>query len=400
MSISILFIHHSGVFGGASRSLLELINSFPEGAVTAHVITQKGKVPEVFRENNLDVIEGTGISQFDHTRFGFYRSLRWLILVREFAYIPCTILSILKAKYQWKNIDIVHVNEITNVLSIILVKLLFRCPLVIHVRSVQQIEKGPIRKRFVLSLLKKANAIIAIDSTVRNSLSPTLDVHTIHNVFRVKQQLQTAKKYSKDVFSSRPMKIVFVGGLFVMKGIIEFLHAAKSCAEKGLNIKFEVIGDCSKQSKGLKTLVLNQLGFSYDVVGYCRNYIKKHDLEGFIEFSGFTLDIETVYKNADLLCFPSHLNAIGRPVIEAALLKIPCVVAIDNSVEGVFIHKQTGLGVKEKDSIKLFEAVEYFYSNPTEIRRMGDAAFELALKNFDCHKNAKTVVEIYKKILI
>lgn len=399
MPISVLYIHHCGIFGGASRSLLELIYAFPEDTVKAHVITQKGKVAKVCREIGVEVIEVAGISQLDHTRFGFYRSARWLILLREVAYIPVTIWAMLKARQQWKKIDIVHVNELTNALAIFMVKPIFRCQLVIHVRSVQQADKGKIRRKLVLWLLKKANAVIAIDSTVRNSLPIEWDIHTIHNGFNINQALLANKYYQESMFSDRPMKIVIVGGLIVMKGIIEFLHAAKQCANINMNVKFVVVGDIPRPQKGFKVTLLNKLGFSYDVMGYCRDYIAEHSLEDVVEFYGFTLNIENVYKDADVLCFPSHLNAAGRPVIEAALFKVPSIVAMRDSAEDVVIHNQTGLYINEKDSTKLFEAVEYFYNQPLEIRRMGSSAFELAEKNFDIQNNARRVLNIYKRCL-
>ena len=89
----------------------------------------------------------------------------------------------LKARRHWKNIDIVHVNEITNVLPILLAKVIFRCPLIIHVRSVQLVEKGCLRRKFVLWMLSKANAVVAIDSTVRNSLPQDIKINIIHNGF-------------------------------------------------------------------------------------------------------------------------------------------------------------------------------------------------------------------------
>ena len=397
MALSILYIHHCGSFGGASRSLLELIRAFPENEVKAHLIAPKSKVSEIFREHGVEVIESGGISQFDHTRFGFYRSVRWLILLREIVYIPFTIWSMLKARRQWKNIDIVHVNEITNVLPILLAKVIFRCPLIIHVRSVQLVEKRCLRRKFVLWMLSKANAVVAIDSTVRNSLPEDIEINIIHNGFSLSQKAPINKDYQEDGFSGRPMKLVFVGGLIVMKGILEFLHAAKHCADNNMNVKFVVIGDISKKHKGFKAILLNKLGFFYDAIGYCGNYITEHNLEDVIEFTGFTLDVESVYKAADVVCFPSHLNAVGRPVIEAALLKVPSIVAITGSAEDTIIHHQTGLCIKEKNSVAIFEAIEYFYKQPTEIKRMGGAAFELAQINFDIQKNAKKVLELYKQ---
>jgi len=398
MIISVLYIHHSGVFGGASRSLLELVRAFPEGAVKAHLITQRGKVPGIFRECGVEVIETLGISQFDHTRFGYYRATRYLILLRELAYVPFTIWSMLKARWQWKNIDIVHVNEITNALSILLAKLIFRCPLVVHVRSVQQGEKGGLRKKLVLWLLKKADAVIAIDSTVRNSLPESQSVHIVHNGFNLRQQPLQAKHYATDEFSERPMKVLFVGGLVVMKGILDLVQAAKMCADAHLNVKFFIVGDTPREEGGVKSHLLNALGFSHDVKRYCRDYIAEHQLENLIEFSGFILDIESAYKNADVLCFPSHLNAVGRPVIEAALLRVPSIVAIRDAAEDTMIHQNTGICIVEENAQSLFDAVNYYYSNPVEISRMGELAYQLASENFNISKNSEKVLGIYRDL--
>lgn len=396
--LSVLYIHHSGVFGGASRSLLEMIRAFPDKSVKPHLITQRGKVPGIFRECGVEVIESAGISQFDHTRFGYYHGMRWLILLRELAYAQSTVWAMFKAKKKWPHIDLVHVNEVTNALSIMLAKMIFRCPVIVHVRSVQQHEKGGFRRKFVVWLLHKADAVIAIDSTVRNSLPDSGHVHVIHNGFSLRQPLLKNKSYAQTMFSKRPMKVLFVGGLMAMKGILELVHAAKMCADAHLNVKFIIVGDTPRDQGGIKAQILNAFGFSHDVKGYCRDYIAEHQLENLIEFSGFTLDIESVYKDADVLCFPSHLNAVGRPVIEAALLKVPSIVAIRDAAEDTIIHQKTGICIAEKDAQSLFDAVNYYYSNPAEIGRMGDSACQLARENFDISKNAEKVLGIYRDL--
>ena len=105
--ISVLYFHHSGYYGGASRSLLEMIEAFPDKEVEPFLLTQTGRVGEIFRERGIDVIETVGISQFDHTRYGHYRSFRWLILLREIFYFPFTVSAIIKARLKWKNIEII-----------------------------------------------------------------------------------------------------------------------------------------------------------------------------------------------------------------------------------------------------------------------------------------------------
>ena len=44
---------------------------------------------------------------------------------------------------------------------------------------------------------------------------------------------------------------------------------------------------------------------------------------------------------------------------------------------------------------QLANAIEYLHSRPEEVKRMGELAHELAMKNFDIKKNALKVLEIY-----
>ena len=398
MAISVLYIHHSGVFGGASRSLMELIQAFPNGEVQAHLLTQVGQVPTVFRERAIPVIDTVGLTQLDQTRYGYYRGLRWLILLREIAYIPFTIVGVLRAKYKWKNIDLIHVNEVTNIFSILLVKFIFQCPIVVHVRSVQQTESASWRMEFVLWVLNRAESIIAIDLRVRNSLNHCQQVNIIHNGLNLTNNEYVSKQYL-DNFSEQTMTIVFVGSLSKMKGIYELLAAAKLCADKEMNVKFFVVGEAPKKVGGIKSYILNKLGYTSDIKGFCKSFIAENGLEHIVDFSGFTLDIESVYKNADLVCFPSHLNAVGRPVIEAALYGVPSIVAIDGSPDDTITHRETGFCIKEKSSESLFSAIEYFYTQPREIERMGKNAYDLAQTKFNIKHNAKRVIELYKRSL-
>ena len=81
-SLRVLYLHFAGPFGGSSRSLFEAVNSFPPGAVQPAFVTQRGSASEFFRQLG-DVIETVGMTQIDDTRYGYYRGLRWLVLLRR-----------------------------------------------------------------------------------------------------------------------------------------------------------------------------------------------------------------------------------------------------------------------------------------------------------------------------
>lgn len=405
-AISVLYIHHSGVFGGASRSLLEMIKAFPEGSIKSHLITQKGNVVGFFERAGVSVIVTNGISQFDNTAWGYYRGYRWLLLAREFYHSVFTFLAILKAKREWKHIDLVHINEITNLPSVIMSRRVFRKPVIVHSRSVQQGERAHLRFRTIKNILRRnADFVIAIDDTVKKSFSLDVPIEIIHNGYT--PQLWKKRDGAKDgilenlKLSDGSTRIAFVGNLLAMKGIYEFIEAAKICiVEKKLNAHFLIVGDNVRNISGFKGYVLEKLGFARDVRRDVETFILSHNLDERVHLLGFTPNIQEVYENIDILCFPSHLNAVGRPVIEAAFSRVPSIVAMKNRDSDMIIDGETGLCIEPRNVEALVGAIEYFCSRPSEIKRMGECAHQLALDSFNTKKNALKVLEIYKAFIV
>jgi len=167
--MKILYIHMTGAFAGGCRSLYEAVRALPEGEVQSLFVAPRGTVHDFFARIG-EVIDTRGMSQLDHTRYNYYRGLRWLVVLRELAFLPSTLLVLYRARRRWKTIDLIHVNEITGVLPWLIARRLFKTPVVVHVRSVVRDDVGSLRTRWINSLLHdKADAIIAIDETVRGS---------------------------------------------------------------------------------------------------------------------------------------------------------------------------------------------------------------------------------------
>ena len=402
MQISVLYIHPSGIFGGASRSLLELLRVFAGGDIKAHVLAQGGQVASILEEEGISVVTSSGITQFDNTFFGFYRGLRWLILLREFFYVFPSYRALRAARVKWAGIDIVHVNELTALPTAIIAKRLFGVPLVVHVRSVQRPMKDGLRGHFLEYLVNRyVDQLVAIDLTVRESLPKSLNVVVVHNGFplpevpRAKSDQSTSRTFSPQ----RPLRVGFVGGLLKLKGVYEFVEAARLCIQAGLAVEFLIAGENPRSLHGIRGYLLERLGFAVDVRAALEFLVDEYNLSDCVKMRGFTADVKEVYESIDVLCFPSYLNACGRPVFEAAFSRVPSIVAVNNPQEDTIIDGQTGICIPAKDPKAIAEAVTFFYSNPDELEHMGEAAYQLARKNFDIALNAQKMVDIYRRLL-
>jgi glycosyltransferase involved in cell wall biosynthesis len=400
--MKVLYIDGVGPFGGASRSLYEAVRALPKGEVQVYFVATQGSVVPYYSELAIDLIAAMGLTRFDNTNYSYYRGLRWIVVLRELVHLPSTVFALIRAKSRWKDIDLIHVNEITELLPMLLARWLFKVPVVVHVRSLARSDNNSLRCRWVNGVLRnKVAAVVAIDESVRSSLPPDLSVNVIHNSFTPKYAANRDEEFFSKIsrLNTSSFKVGFVGNLLLVKGLFDLLDAAKIVCERGHNVEFLIVGDVARNDKGLKAWILSKLGLAQDIKSELLNKIKQYGLEDKFHLLGATHDIQRAYEKFDVLCFPSHFNAPGRPIFEAAFSGVPCIAAIEEPKPDTVIHKQTGLTVPPKDPAKLAEAIIYFASAPGEAKRMGANAKALAEQNFTPATNAQKLLTIYRRIL-
>jgi glycosyltransferase involved in cell wall biosynthesis len=402
LALRILYIHPIGAFGGASRSLLELLQGFPPGTVEPRLVMPHGQAADLLEQEGHAILRVRGITQFDCTRFGHYRGLRWLILARELYFLPFTAWAIYRARRRWQDVELIHVNEITALFSALIAKTVFRRPLVVHVRSVQQDRGMPLRRGLVTRLLKRhADAVIAIDQTVRASLPESIDASIVHNGFTPAREAgdPAAVAELRQRLHDGSLRVGMIGNLLSLKGVFDLLEAARLSLERSANVDFVIVGSNPRKLTGPKSAVLRLLGFARDVEADVDRFVARHDLVKRVHRVPFTPAISAVYRCLDVICFPSHLDAVGRPVLEAAWFGVPSIAAVDDPRPDTFVPGETGVRVPARDPAALAGAITQLASHRTEVLRMGEAALQLAQQNFDSRKNAQRVLEIYERVL-
>jgi glycosyltransferase involved in cell wall biosynthesis len=377
-----------------------MIAAFPAGSVAAHVIVPRGRVADMLMHAGAKVMQVAGISQFDCTRYGHYRGFRWLILLRELFYLPATLRALLDARRRWRAIDLVHVNDTTQAVCILLAGRVFRMPLIVHARALLAGDSIPRRSRWLARLLaRRAAAVIAIDETVRATLPREIAVDVIHNGFAPGLCAAASPPGALSALSPSSLKVAMVGSLSPMKGVYEFVEAARILAAKGLEVDFILVGDDIRALAGLRGWFLRTLGFARPVRAELERYVAAHGLAKRVHFIGFTTEIKAVYDAIDLVCFPSHLDAPGRPVFEAAFSGVPAIVAVREPRADTLIAGETGVCVPARDPQALAGAIESLYHDRASLERMGQQARSLALRNFDVHRNAASVLALYRRLL-
>jgi glycosyltransferase involved in cell wall biosynthesis len=290
--------------------------------------------------------------------------------------------------------DLIHVNEATLLSLGILAKWFFKLPLVVHVRSVQR-SGNHWRSRFFSYLLRKyADEVICIDETVRRSLPVDLPCVVIHNGLILGETDAASKQ------GHSPITLGYVGSLLRLKGIYELLEAVRILAlERGLKFKLLIFGENVRDLAGFRACALKCMGFCDDVEKDVKDFISRHALQDVIELRGFAPDVRDIYPLLDVLCFPSHLNAAGRPVFEAAFFGIPSLVAMDSPLDDAAQHEITALVIDRPTPQLIADALERLIRDDVLREELGCNARLWAQRYFDMGQNAEELYRVYRKIL-
>ena len=402
MTIRVLYIDGDGPFGGASRSLFEAVRALPAGEVEPYFAASRGTALDVYRQVAKDAVSTRAMSKFDNTLYSHYRGIRWLILLRELFHIPFSIAAMVWAYRKFKNVDLVHLNEVVYIFPALIAKRLFGVPLVVHVRSLTAHDMRSKRTRWLTrTLAREAAAVIAINHNTRATLSADLPVEIIQNSFTAKlAPKQDAHILAKlDALRPGSLKVGFVGNLHHSKGLYEMIEAAKILRQSGRDVEFVVVGGVTLQDKGLKAWLLARAGLAQNVEADLGELIVQEGLAECFHLLGATFDIKCVYDRLDVLLFPSHYDAPGRPVFEAAFSGVPSIVAVSNPYPDTLVDGETGIAIPAKDPKALADAILHFADYPEEVQRMGENARKLAESNFDPATNARRLLGVYQRVL-
>lgn len=379
---------------------MELVLSFPKGIIEPFFISQKGSASAMFASKGLNTYETLGIPGFDHTRMGYYRGVRWLILLREFVYFFAMLFAFWKNRKIISEADLIHINDYHLIFALVICKAVFKKPVVLHARAIQQNRYGKLRKKLFVFLVDNfADKVIAIDQNVYETLPSKKNTTIVHNGFIINNgEVADVKLPDWPDKGEGVLNIGFVGNMIEYKGIYEFVKAAKTCMDAKIQANFIIIGPKVSLHKGFKGWLADKLGLSKNINTVIEEYIKNEHLANIFRVD-FQKDVAKVYKNLDILCFPSHLEGAGRPVFEAAFFKVPSIVAITDPRGDTIIHGKTGLCIEPKNAVALSEAIIRLATDDSYRFNMGEEAYRLARENFDIEANALTVLEIYKELI-
>lgn len=199
---------------------------------------------------------------------------------------------------------------------------------------------------------------------------------------RLPSETRNRVRAALGIASDAPV-VGFVGRLVAEKGVRDLLLAAAEVARRCPSVRFLLVGgvDAEKADR-LTPEVARDMGLGDVCV-----------------FAGMRQDMPEVYRAMDVFALPSHREGFPRAPLEAAAMRLPCVVTDVRGCRQAVIHARTGLLVPAGDVGSLAEALVTLIEDPTLAAHLGEEGRRRALVEFDERRVFATVLAEYERLL-
>jgi len=186
--------------------------------------------------------------------------------------------------------------------------------------------------------------------------------------------------FRNDTCTKEPIKLIFVGRLVPIKGLIYLLKALKWLKSEKLNVILTIVGE-GPQKKELLLLA------------------KKLNIEKSVEFKTqipFGEKLFKTYKESDIFVLPSLSEGIPKSILEAMAFGLPVIATNTGGIPDIIKNKENGLLVAPAEEKEISMAIEQIIRNPKLRKKIIKNGYNF-VKNHTLEKQTKFMVNNIKE---
>jgi len=366
----VLYIHHSGAYGGAPKSMSYIIKNLDLNSYDAKLINiAEGPINDFFREQ-LDVpIEvAKGIKPF-HGSTVAPKKLK--LFLSNYLYVLPSFINAYKILKR-ETPDLLHLNSTCLFVFAIAAKIL-GIPVISHVR--EPLRRGLWGAPLRYFIKKNVNGVIAISEYDLNSLrlgKSNILNKVIYNFVEKFDNREIRRAVNLEGIFPEDIVLLYLARFAKGNGWENLIDSAKKITAKNPKVHFILAG---------ATATIDRHKFT------------NHN----IHIIPFQQDVEPLLHRADIYVCPFTEPHFARGIIEASAFSLPIIGTNIGGVNELVVHKKTGYLYNTKEEFDGY--VTSLVNDEARRIELGKAGYEFAFENFNMKKNLADTYHFYKKVL-
>lgn len=385
----ILYVNHTGLFGGAERSLLDLINGLKTHGVEPVVACPlHGPLHRELQRYDIRAISVPEITG----------SLRLHPVWTPSAFVELASASLHVAHHAYAlEADIIHGNSIRASLIAGVAGRLSRRPSVAHLRD--RLPDGKLTAATMAAVYMLSSRIVANSHHTASAVTGgrlrqfadviynPVDIGAMHAARNDDpERLRNELGIQPDRFC-----LGVVGQISPVKGQDIAVKATRQLRRRGTSCHLVIAGEVKFTARAAR----------YDNSRYSRElytYVDASDLRSDVVFLGERSDIPQVMAGVDLLLVPSREEGFGRVVVEAMAAGTPVVAAARGGPAEIITNGVTGLLVASEDPNAWADAIETVMSDTSVCQQLVNEGRKYS-ERFGLAQHADAMLGLYRSLL-
>jgi glycosyltransferase involved in cell wall biosynthesis len=179
--------------------------------------------------------------------------------------------------------------------------------------------------------------------------------------------------------------VVLSGQVAEVKGIWEFIEAARLLSARSVPVSFAVLGEDLRGRGALRA--------------EAERRVAELGLKDVVRFLGFRTDAPSLISAFDIVAVPSHVEPLGNATLEGMAAGLPVVGSRVGGIPEMIVDGITGTLVPSRDPLALAGAIEALARDPDLAQARGAAGKKRAVEVFGARAHAARVQELYDRVL-
>jgi colanic acid/amylovoran biosynthesis glycosyltransferase len=235
------------------------------------------------------------------------------------------------------------------------------------------------RHKKMKELLDAVDAVHCVSNDMRHTILPYCSHPEKAFVNYPAIDIDRFKRRNEKSFNG-DIIILSVGRLTFIKGYITGLLAIAQLKQLGLSFKWYIIGDGIQYEELL--FHIDKLQLQHEVL---LKGAKKRD------------EIIALFETADIFFLPSLSEGVSNAALEAMSMELPVVSTNCGGMEEVITHGINGMLADVYDHTKLAENLTVLMKDAALRNKMGKAARQRVIENFEIKKQIDRFEEVYQQ---
>ena len=175
--------------------------------------------------------------------------------------------------------------------------------------------------------------------------------------------------------------------------VTTFGYSARITERKGLYLILSAIEQIHQNNPDIR-LIISGAG-TEDQIKKLKDYIDAHHMHSYVEFIGFTPDIEGLYRSIDCLLLPTVTReAFGLVICEAMYCGVPVITSGSGAQREIIEDGISGFIVDPLNEHTLQQAVEHVMSDAVDLSSIITNARRVVEERFIVNRVADELVAI------